>query len=144
MAKTYKIGRDPAADIPIADPSVSRFHAEATVDDGGQILITDCNSSNGTFLIRGGAEQPVRQERLLPNDQVKFGNVAITVDALAAAIRRKDPARPLDQTAPVKPQPVKPQPIQKAPREFSDSTRLVRCACGAIKAMGSQCGTCGR
>jgi pSer/pThr/pTyr-binding forkhead associated (FHA) protein len=114
MPKTYTIGRDPAADIPIADPSVSRIHAEATLDEGDQIFLTDCNSSNGTYLLRHGGEQKIHQERLLITDQVKFGGVTIAVSALIAAIRRKNPgafetAKPQGD---IPPPPAAPQPVK--------------------------------
>ncbi|MEZ5351871.1 MAG: FHA domain-containing protein [Bryobacteraceae bacterium] len=145
MSKTFTIGRDPSADIPIADASVSRIHAEAVLDDGGQVFLTDCNSSNGTFILRDGKEQRVSQERLLATDQIKFGGVSLPVTALIAAIRRKDP-RPEPAPMPSADSPAsidKPPPKKKGVREFSESTRLVRCACGAVKPAASVCATCG-
>ncbi|MBI4523796.1 MAG: FHA domain-containing protein [Deltaproteobacteria bacterium] len=35
MTKKFTIGRDKNCDIPIADDSVSRLHAEITIVDGG-------------------------------------------------------------------------------------------------------------
>ena len=49
----FTIGRDRGCDIPIADESVSRLHAQLTFTEGQQIFLTDCQSSNGTFLFRG-------------------------------------------------------------------------------------------
>ncbi len=146
MPKSYTIGRDTTADIPIADASVSRIHAQALLDEAGQLFLTDCNSSNGTFLLRDGKEQRISQERLLATDQIKFGGVSLPVTALLAAIRRKDgeSAVPPQQNAVPPPAPTQPPPIQKkGPREYSESTRLVRCSCGAIKPAGSTCATCG-
>ena len=45
---TYKIGRDPAADIVLADPAVSKNHATLVLD-GEKAIITDNNSANGVF-----------------------------------------------------------------------------------------------
>ncbi|MCU1617292.1 MAG: transporter ATP-binding/permease protein [Frankiales bacterium] len=46
---TYRIGRDPTADVVIEDPRVSWTHARLGVDAAGWVL-TDLNSSNGVFL----------------------------------------------------------------------------------------------
>src|SRR5678809_1541964 len=50
----FTIGRDRGCDIPIADDSVSRLHAEITLLDGGRVFLTDCHSSNSTFVMRDG------------------------------------------------------------------------------------------
>ncbi|MCX7016085.1 MAG: HD domain-containing protein [Candidatus Sumerlaeota bacterium] len=41
------IGRDAACDIPLADPRISRFHAEI-VEEGGHSLLRDLQSRNGS------------------------------------------------------------------------------------------------
>jgi hypothetical protein len=46
---SYIIGRDPASDIVLADPAVSKNHA-TLVFDGEQVIIKDNNSANGVFL----------------------------------------------------------------------------------------------
>jgi predicted component of type VI protein secretion system len=43
------IGRDPAADIQINDPEISRKHAKIT-NQGGPVTIEDLGSTNGTFV----------------------------------------------------------------------------------------------
>lgn len=50
-AAAATIGRDPANDIVIDDPLVSRFHARVHADDGGWQL-QDVGSTNGTFVER--------------------------------------------------------------------------------------------
>jgi hypothetical protein len=60
---TFTIGRDPTADIPVADGSVSRIHAEITLLDGERIFG--------------------------PGDWVKFGAVTLSVADVVAAVRRK-------------------------------------------------------
>ena len=43
------IGRDPAADICLADEGISRKHAQIT-RRGGEVLLADLGSANGTYL----------------------------------------------------------------------------------------------
>ena len=43
------IGRDPAAEISLADEGISRRHAKVT-RRGGTVLLTDLGSANGTFV----------------------------------------------------------------------------------------------
>jgi hypothetical protein len=88
-ARTYTIGRDKDCDIPIADDSVSRLHAELTVLADGKLLLADRASSNGTFTIQYGAAQRVTQAYLSPGDHVQFGSAVLAVDDLIDAIREK-------------------------------------------------------
>src|SRR4051812_28541398 len=43
------VGRDPSADISVADQSISRKHARLN-KESGKIRLTDLGSSNGTFI----------------------------------------------------------------------------------------------
>lgn len=70
------LGRDPANDICLrAADGVSRFHARILHQDGGQFLLTDLNSSNGTFLngVRVFEPSPLKY-----GDQVEIGNAHFT------------------------------------------------------------------
>jgi len=135
---TFTVGRDPSADIPVADGSVSRIHAEVSLLDGDRVFVTDCQSSNGTFAIRDGVETRIQQERLGPGDRVKFGGVTLAVSDLAAAIRRK-----LGPVAPPGPAPAPPKPAAR-PKRFPTQARLVRCHCGDIKDASGPCPACGQ
>ncbi|MCG6861051.1 MAG: FHA domain-containing protein [Chromatiaceae bacterium] len=44
----FSIGRERSCAIPVADDSVSAMHAELTFLGDGKLLLTDCNSTNGT------------------------------------------------------------------------------------------------
>lgn len=46
------IGRDPANDVVLANPNVSRFHAEVIATGGGATELVDLDSRNGTRLER--------------------------------------------------------------------------------------------
>lgn len=133
--RKFTIGRDRACDIPLADDSVSGHHAELTFLGGGKLLLTDCNSTNGTFLLQGaGREQRVHQELVSPMDRVKFGNVTLAVKDLLEALRLKFPH--FEEAVP----PAAPPPETPWIR----GRRLIRCACGCIKPADQPCPECGR
>jgi predicted component of type VI protein secretion system len=127
MKNRFIIGRDKSADIPIADPSVSRHHAEITLLESGQVFLTDCRSSNGTFVVRGGVERRITQETVNAGDMAKFGDVGIRVSDLLAAVRPHAGAL-----------------VGSAPRHVAPAGKLIRCECGAIKSQNSTCPSCGQ
>jgi len=63
------IGRETAANLCIADPSVSRRHSQIERDDG-QFVITDLESLNGTFV----NDVPVKRRPLAHGDRVRIGD----------------------------------------------------------------------
>jgi two-component system, NtrC family, response regulator HydG len=62
------LGREAANRIPISDVSVSRRHCVITAE-GGQYVIRDLNSRNGTFV----NELPIRERVLEDGDQIRVG-----------------------------------------------------------------------
>lgn len=66
------VGRDPAADISVADQNISRKHAKVT-KEGGKVKLTDLGSSNGTF-INDKKLEPNTSVYLVKEDMVKLGN----------------------------------------------------------------------
>jgi len=66
------IGRAPESDIHLPDPSVSRLHALAYVEDEKAIL-EDVGSRNGTYV----NEERVRKAVLSRGDTVRIGNAAV-------------------------------------------------------------------
>ncbi len=130
--RKYTIGRDKNCDVPIADDSVSRLHAELTVSDGGRLFLTDCQSSNGTSVIREGKPQRIQRGIIFSRDHVQFGDVVISVKDLLDAIRRKYPD--------VGDQP-SPGPGPDQPGE--QGSKFIRCGCGAIKEKNQPCPACG-
>src|SRR5437870_8823725 len=91
MPRRFTVGREKGCDIPIADDSVSRLHAEIWLADDGALMMADRGSSNGTTLLRGGQSFPLRQDVLLPGDQVRFGGVSLGVSDLVSAIESRAP-----------------------------------------------------
>ena len=66
------IGRDPAAEVCVADEAASRKHAKLTRKDDS-VLLTDLGSANGTFL-NGTRLQPSDSVRLAKEDMIRIGN----------------------------------------------------------------------
>ena len=113
MPRRFTIGRDRACDVPIADDTVSRRHAEIWLGDDGAVMIRDSNSSNGSSVLRGSQRIPLGQDRLLPGDQVRFGAVIIEAEEIVAAVECKNPGALSARNVPVPP-PLPPQ--QKPPQ----------------------------
>lgn len=69
------LGRSPETFIYIDDRSVSKKHAELTVD-GKDVYITDLESTNGTE-VSGTKLGSGKKKKLTNNDQIKAGNVIL-------------------------------------------------------------------
>ena len=135
--KTFTIGRDPSCDVPVADDSVSRIHAQISFTNEDLIFITDRRSSNGTFVIRDGRREPLSQDFVSPEDSLQFGDAVLRVEDLLAAIRRKhQKVRTSHLRAP------SPEPPGDVSRGLPGA-RLVRCSCGEVKRQGKPCPMCG-
>lgn len=74
------VGRVDPNNVVIPDESVSVFHAIFSRGKGGQFLLQDAGSTNGTFI----NDQPVlpreynKPARVCSNDAVRFGSVVLT------------------------------------------------------------------
>lgn len=62
MGKQILIGREGNQPFAIGDPKVSSRHATLSINDNGQIILIDNNSTNGTFIYNGQMF-----ERIYPN-----------------------------------------------------------------------------
>lgn len=60
------------ADVLISDKSVSRMHARISEDSSGNPLLTDLNSTNGTW-VNGIRLQPEESVRIGKGDMIRFG-----------------------------------------------------------------------
>ncbi len=74
------VGRALTSDIPIADPTISRRHAEVSVVEG-KVVVRDLGSSNGTF--RNGAQ--ITEATCNHGDAVTFGKVPFKLEVLTPA-----------------------------------------------------------
>ena len=136
--QTVRIGRGQGCDLVLTHASVSRRHAELTIEPDGSVEIRDLSSTGGTFVLRGGKELPVTHlVRLQPSDGLRLGEYEISLadllglidDTRAPAVQPESPPRPLNIL-----------PIQTGE---TPKTRRVRCECGTIKERGKPCPDCG-
>lgn len=68
------LGRDPTNPVVVRDPLASRRHARIIIEDG-EFWLEDMKSLNGT---RVNGEIITGRRKLLPNDQIKIGEVTMT------------------------------------------------------------------
>ena len=74
---TTLVGRDPGADLVIADSEVSSKHASFVPADGG-IAVEDLGSTNGTFV---NGQRVTGSHQLRAGDRVQFGTTVVEVRA---------------------------------------------------------------
>jgi len=141
MSRRFTIGRDRKSDIPIADESVSRQHAEIWLADDGSLRMADRGSSNGTSILRNGKSISLGEEVLQPGDVIRFGGIVLPVPEIVEAVEAKEPGA----LTPPPPQSMftgaGPPPL---PRAGSPEAILVACPCGATKTAGYACLRCGQ
>ena len=77
--RTFVVGRTDDCDLPLADPTVSRRHAELDLTDSG-LRLQDLGSTNGTFVDGRRVSDAVA----LPGSQIAFGKVGFELVAPAA------------------------------------------------------------
>lgn len=70
------IGRNPDCEVVLADPNVSRRHAEVRRDSGG-FLVNDLGSLNGMRV--NGAR--VKEQRLVDGDEIVIGTTTLRFEA---------------------------------------------------------------
>jgi S-DNA-T family DNA segregation ATPase FtsK/SpoIIIE len=72
------VGRDPACDLTLDHPAISRCHLAVTLDGSG-VFVEDLGSSNGT-AVEGRSLAPHRPVRLEPGSGVRLGDCELAVD----------------------------------------------------------------
>ena len=86
--RSYTIGRDPSASVVLPHDTVSRVHAELIPVVDGQVYVTDCASTGGTFIDEGGRWQKITQAFVDAGGRVRFGELEVGVEQLLADIAR--------------------------------------------------------
>ncbi|HEY7297542.1 MAG TPA: FHA domain-containing protein [Xanthobacteraceae bacterium] len=99
----FLVGRSKECDVVVADPSVSRRHAEFLVNAVNDLMLADCDSTFGTFIRRGDAWQRITTARVEVSDQVRLGRYQTSIRALMTALA--DRLRDTTTSAPVPQQP---------------------------------------
>jgi adenylate cyclase len=82
------VGRAPASDIPVIDPTISRRHAEVEFSDN-RVIVRDLGSSNGTFLNGTRVDSAV----VSVGDTVTFGKVGFKLQQVAVHTPSDDTQR---------------------------------------------------
>jgi len=92
---SWKIGRSgKKSQILLADDSVSGLHAEIVVLDDGRLYVSDCNSMNGSYILKDGQWVVFSQTYLRQGDDVRFGNYTISCDELYKMIKNENHTMP--------------------------------------------------
>jgi diguanylate cyclase (GGDEF)-like protein len=63
------IGRDDGTDLTVDDAAISRKHARIVREPGGEYVLEDLNSTNGTYV----AGEPITRRTLRSGEQVQLG-----------------------------------------------------------------------
>ena len=129
-----RIGRGQGCDLVLTHASVSRRHAELTIEADGSMSIRDLGSTGGTFALRGRKEIPVTHTELERSDRLRLGDYEISVEDLLDLIEQTQPAGAPGASHSQE----KTSDIAEKPK-----TRMVRCVCGTIKERGKPCPHCG-
>jgi pSer/pThr/pTyr-binding forkhead associated (FHA) protein len=131
-SRRFTLGRATTCDIPIADDSVSRVHAEIVILGTDRMLVRDLGSQNGTVLLRQGREFRLSEETIYLSDTLRFGEVTLLAREVFEALSGSS-----EEPAPAVARPA------AAKKPSSGGAALVRCECGAIKPRGQSCPVCG-
>ena len=88
--RTYVVGRERGCDVRLDDPSVSRRHAEFVRLADGRLYVTDCATTNGTFVLERGEWREIHQAFVGPGDDIRFGALRMPAARLKALCARDD------------------------------------------------------
>jgi pSer/pThr/pTyr-binding forkhead associated (FHA) protein len=113
------IGREEGTDVALQDPEASRRHALVSWQ-GGQFVIEDLGSTNGTFV---NGVQITAPQALNPGDSVGVGQTALVFHIAEAQVREGAPPQP----APVYSPPPEPEADQS-----NNTTRYVLYGIGCL------------
>lgn len=72
--KTIRIGKHSSNDYVVSEDTVSRYHAQMTITDSGEVFIKDLGSTNGTFV---DGKKISSDAKLIAGNVVRLGNKVI-------------------------------------------------------------------
>lgn len=72
--KNFRIGKHSSNDYVVNEDTVSRYHAQMTVTDSGEVYIKDLRSTNGTFV---DGKKIQSETKLIAGNVVRLGNKVI-------------------------------------------------------------------
>jgi pSer/pThr/pTyr-binding forkhead associated (FHA) protein len=109
--KAFSVGRSKECDVVIADPTVSRRHAEIVVHSATDFVLVDCESKFGTFLRHDDEWHPVSTTGVAIDDHIRLGQHETTVRTITAAVleqlRTPSADHPIAAEPPAKPRPTR-------------------------------------
>ena len=89
-AVAYSVGRGLGCHVWLSHSSVSRHHADVERLADGRLQVTDCKSTNGTWVLIDREWRPVRQCCVRPADHIRFGEHEMTAGELEALCVEKE------------------------------------------------------
>lgn len=122
--KSYIVGGATECDLVIDNATVSGTHLKFTPLGNDRFVIEDLKSTNGTFV----NNVAIQYKEIGLEDIIQLGLYSIAVKQIAFKLGLLNVVAP----TPSRKKPVNPE-----------GTRYLRCQCGAVAAVGSQCPTCG-
>ena len=118
--KSFLVGRSKECEVVIADPTVSRRHAEFIVKSETEFVLVDCGSKFGTFLRHGDDWKQVTSTPVKIDDRIRLGqhetSIRTIMSVVLEGLRRTTAAAVAPEPVPVPP-PVKstPDPLSQPP-----------------------------
>ena len=108
------IGRVEDNSFQIADPSVSSHHCEVLLR-GGEVLIRDLNSTNGSFI----NDAQITESVLKPGQKLRLGQIELKLESDGAA------SAPQASPAPSSPAAPAPRPAPVSPAKKAEATMVI-------------------
>lgn len=78
--KTIRLGKHSANDYVVSEDTVSRYHAQMTITDSGEVFIRDLGSTNGTYI---DGKKIAAETKLVAGNVVRLGNKVINWQEIA-------------------------------------------------------------
>lgn len=83
----------------LADPTVSRRHAELVPTEDSRFYLADCGSKFGTHVRKGNAWRSIRQMFIGEQDEIRLGQYETTASELIALMRPASEYKPAQTVA---------------------------------------------